>query len=123
MSSQLTITVATHRSPSKSYAVTSIATCQGSPINVPSSYSLRHLFLRDLPSRWVCYCTNNCAYLSLGLIMAVPDFEFDPDIDDFQPPANKRAKNVKNRFRKRTSEEEIATLAKGFVPENTDQEE
>ena len=42
------------------------------------------------------------------------DFELDPDLEDFQPPAKKRAKNVKNHFGKPTSEEEIATLAKGL---------
>ena len=51
--------------------------------------------------------------------MANLDFEYDPDLDDFQPPAKKRAKKVKDRFGKPTSEEEIAKLAKGFVPENT----
>ena len=51
--------------------------------------------------------------------MANLDFEYDPDLDDFQPPAKKRAKKVKDSFGKPTSEEEIAKLAKGFVPENT----
>ena len=67
------------------------------------------------------FASHSCLHVYANEKMSV-DEKVDPDHKDFQPPTKKARTSTRasgTRFKAPTADERMATLGKGYVPQNT----